>query len=63
MKIHKNEKIVLTYVFEGVDCYLVTRSTLGQYTLYKIQDNNLSKLKTADSALKFDDIVNKDRSK
>lgn len=63
MKVPKNEKIVLTYVFDGIDCYLVTQSTLGQYTLYKIQDNNLSKLKTAESVLKFDDIVNKDRSK
>lgn len=63
MKIPKNEKIMLTYVFEGVDCYIVTQNILEKYTLYKITENSLKKLKTSESASDFDDIVKKDRSK
>lgn len=63
MKTPKNEKMLLTYVFEGVDCYTVTRNILGKYTLYKTINNDWQKLKTAESAVDFDDIVKKDRSK
>ena len=62
MKISKQEKIILTYVFEGVDSYVVTRNILGKYTLYKIVNDDYQKLKTADSAADFDKIVQKDRS-
>jgi hypothetical protein len=63
MKIPNNEKIMLTYVFEGVDCYAVTQNALGKYVLYKITNNDWQKLKTSDSAANFDEIVNRDRSK
>ena len=63
MKSPKQEKIVMTYVFEGVDCYSITRNTLGKYTIYKITNDNWQKLRTDDSAIKFDEIVEKDRSK
>ena len=63
MKIPKQETIVLTYLFEGVKCYIVTRNLLGKYVLYKIMDNDYQKLKTADTPVKFDEIVEKDRSK
>lgn len=63
MKIPQTEKIVLTYVFEGVDCYVVTQNILKKYTLYKIIDDDYQKLKTLESPLGFDEIVEKDRSK
>ena len=61
MKIPKNEQILLTYVFEGVDCYTVTRNILGKYTLYKITDGDYQKIKTAESPEDFDRVVKKDR--
>ena len=63
MKISKQEKIVLTYVFEGIKCYTVARNILGKYTLYKIVDDDYQKLKTADTPMEFDEIVEQDRSK
>lgn len=63
MKISKNETILLTYVFEGIDAYTVTRNSVGKYTLYKIINGDYQKLKCDNSASKFDEIVNKDRSK
>ena len=61
MKIPKNEQALLTYVFEGVDCYTVTRNILGKYTLYKITDDGYQKIKTVESAEDFDRVVEKDR--
>ena len=61
MKIPKNEQQLLTYVFEGVDCYTVTRNILGKYTLYKITDGDHQKIKTAESPEDFDRVVEKDR--
>lgn len=63
MKIPKQEEIVMTYVFNGVDCYVVTRNLIKKYTLYKIIGDDYQKLKTADSPIEFDKIVEKDRSK
>jgi hypothetical protein len=62
MKIPKQEETVMTYVFEGVKCYIVTRSPLRTYTIYKIiGDDDYKKLKTADTPIEFDKIVEKDR--
>lgn len=63
MKMPKNEQAMLTYVFDGADCYTVTRNALGKYTLYKIIENTLQKIKTSESAKDFDEIVKRDRSK
>lgn len=63
MKISRQEKIVLTYVFEGVDSYIVTRNSLNKYVLYKIVDDDYQKLKTSDTPLEFEKIVKKDRRK
>lgn len=63
MKISKQEKIVLTYIFEGIDCYIVTQNNLQKYILYKITDDGYQKLKTSDTPLDFDKIVEKDRRK
>lgn len=63
MNIPKQEKTVLTYVFDGVGCYTVTQNNLQKYTLYKIIDNGYQKLKTSNTPLDFDEIVKKDRRK
>lgn len=62
MKIPNQEKIVMTYVFEGVKCYTVTRNALGKYVLYKNNNDDYQKLKSAESPIDFDEIVEKDRS-
>ncbi len=63
MKIPTNEKIVVTYTFEGVKEYVVTHSALkGKFALYKIVDNDYQKMKMDTSPLEFDEIVKKDRS-
>ena len=63
MKIPKNEDTLLTYIFDDIASYTVTRNILGKYTLYKIVYGDYQKLKSADSAADFDNIVKKDRSK
>lgn len=63
MNIPMQEKIVLTYVFDGIDCYTVTRNNLKKYILYKIIDDGYQKLKTSNTPLDFDEIVEKDRRK
>ena len=63
MKIPKNEQAMVAYVFEGVKCYTVTRNAVGKYTLYKITNGDYQKMKTAESPLEFDRVVEKDRSK
>ena len=60
MKIPNNEKIVMSYVFEGVKCYLVTQNALkGKFTLYKIINGDYQKTMTANSPLEFDETVKK----
>jgi hypothetical protein len=62
MKMPSNEKIMVSYVFEGVKCYITTYNALkGKFTLYKITGDDYQKLKTTDSPLEFDEIVEKDR--
>lgn len=64
MKIPNNEKTMVSYIFEGAKCYIITQNTInGKFTLYKIIDNDYQKLKTAESPIEFDEIVKKDRSK
>lgn len=63
MNIPKQEKRVLTYVFDGIDCYTVTRNHLQKYSLYKITNDGYQKLKTSNTPLDFDEIVKKDRRK
>lgn len=62
MKLPSNERIVETYVYEGVKCYVVTQNALkGKFTLYKIVDNDYQKLKTANSPREFEEVVEQDR--
>ena len=64
MKIPSSEKIVITYVFEDVKCYIATHNVLkGKFTLYKIIDGDYQRLKIANTPLEFDEIIKKDRSK
>ena len=60
MKIPSNEKIVVSYVFEGVKCYAVTQNALkGKFTLYKISNNDYQKMTTADSPADLNEMVKK----
>ena len=64
MKIPSNEKIVASYVFEGVKCYSVTQNALkGKFTLYKIINGDYQKMMTANSPLEFDGAIKRDRNK
>ena len=63
MKIPKNEKSMVSHVFDGVKCYVTAQNTVsGKFSLYKIiDDNDYEKLMTADTPLKFDEVIAKDR--
>ena len=63
MKISKQEKIVHTFIFDGIKCYVITRNILGKYTLYKIIESDYQKLKSAETPIGFEEIIEKDRSK
>ena len=62
MKIPKNEKSMVSHVFDGVKCYITTQNTInGKFTLYKVNNDDYEKISTADTPLKFDEIIKKDR--
>lgn len=62
MKIPTNEKITETYLDEGVKEYIVTYYPLkDKYTLHKIVDDKLQKIKTADTPAGFGELVKKDK--
>ena len=64
MKIPASEKIAVTYIFEGVDEYIITHNAIkGKFTLYKIMKDDYQKIKMADTPIEFDEVVKKDRSK
>lgn len=62
MQIPKQETITVTYVFDGIKCYIETRNAVGKYTLYKILNNDYQKLKTSATPVDFDEVIKKDRS-
>ncbi len=62
MKIPKNEKSMVSHVFDGVKCYVTTLNTVnGKFNLYKVINNDYEKISTADTPLKFDEVIAKDR--
>ena len=61
MQIPKNETISVTYIFDDIKCYIVTRNTTDKYTLYKILNNDYQKLKTSSTPVDFDEVIKKDR--
>lgn len=61
MNIPKQEKIMTTYIFDGVKCYLETRNAAGKYVLYKILNNDYQKLKTSETPVDFYEVIKKDR--
>lgn len=64
MRIPANEKLVVTYTYEGIKEYVVTHNVLrGKFILYKIIDGDYQRLKIADTPVEFDELVEKDRSK
>jgi hypothetical protein len=62
MKIPKNETVLQTYVFDGIECYAITRNMVGRYTLYKATNGDYQKMKMSESPLEFDKVIEKDRS-
>ena len=64
MKIPKTERPMTRYVFDGVVCYKITQNSNGKYILYKIiGDDDYQKLKTAETPLDLEVIIEKDRRK
>lgn len=64
MRIPKNERPMTRYIFDGVACYRITQNTVGKYILYKIIDeDNYQKMKTAETPLELEVVIEKDRSK
>ena len=62
MKIPKNEKGMVSYIYDGEKRYHITQNTInGKFTLYKVISNDYEKMSTADSPLKLDEIIKKDR--
>jgi hypothetical protein len=63
MKIPKNEKGMVSYIYDGEKRYRITQNTInGKFTLYKvIGEDDYEKMTTADSPLKLDEVINKDR--
>ena len=63
MKVSKNEKEMVSHIFDGVECYVTAQNTInGKFTLYKVINKDYEKMITADSPLKFDEVIKKDRS-
>ena len=64
MRVPTNEKIVVTYMLDGVADYVCTRNAIkGKYTLYKVNNGDYQKIKTDNTPIEFDEIVEKNRSK
>ena len=64
MKIPKNEKPMTRYVFDGVVCYRITQNSNGKYTLYKIiGEDDYQKMKTAETPIDLEVVIEKDRRK
>jgi hypothetical protein len=62
MKIPKNEKSMVSHIFDGVKCYITTQNTVnGKFSLYKVINDDYEKISTADTPLKFDEVIAKDR--
>ena len=64
MKMPKNERPMTRYVFDGVACYRITQNSNGKYILYKIiGDDNYQKMKTAETPIDLEVVIEKDRRK
>lgn len=64
MKIPKTEKPMTRYVFDGVACYKITKNSNGKYVLYKIiGEDDYQKMKTAETPLDLEVVIEKDRRK
>jgi hypothetical protein len=64
MTIPKSETGMTIYIFDEVECYKITRNTSDKYILYKIiDDNNYQKMKTANSPIELEAVIEKDRRK
>ena len=57
MKIPKHEKQVVAYTSKGIITHIVTRNLLGEYSLYKNDNNEYKKIKTSNTPIDFDRIA------
>lgn len=63
MKIPKNQTIVMTYYKNNTLAYVITENnTKDTYTLFSVdKDENLKKLKTANTPTKFDEVYSNNK--
>ena len=63
MKIPKQEKRMVAYIYDGIKRYIATQhSVTKKFCLYKlIDDDDYERLKTAESPVKFEEVIKKDR--
>lgn len=61
MKIPSNETKMTSYVFDEVECYKITRNSMNKYILYKVDGNDYKKMKTANSPIELEAVIEKDR--
>ena len=54
---------MVSYIYDDEKCYRITQNTTnGKFTLYKvIGSDDYEKIATADSPLKLDEVIKKDR--
>lgn len=61
MKIPSNETKMTSYIFDGAECYKITRNPMDKYILYKTDGNDYKKMKTANSPIELEAVIEKDR--
>lgn len=52
----KGQQIVLTYIKQDNTTYIISKDKFDRYTLYLINNNKPTKLKSADSPLEFKEV-------
>ena len=56
IKFTKGQQVVLTYIKKDNTTYIITKDKFDRYTLYLINNNKPTKLKSADSPLEFKEV-------
>ena len=56
IKFPKGQQVVLTYIKQDNTSYIITKDKFDRYTLYLVENNKSTKVKTADSPLEFKEV-------
>lgn len=56
IKFPKGQQVVLTYIKQNNTTYIITKDKFDRYTLYLVENNKSTKVKTADSPLEFKEV-------